>query len=336
MWIRKVSALVLLFMLAGCAFEPKVVRLSGATMGTSYHITLVDPPLIINQVELQASIDDLLFDINQEMSTYIPDSELMRLSAAPIEQPVKVSSSLFEVLNLSHSVSELSGGAFDITVGPLIELWGFGARQADSQIPSEEAIKQAKNLLGFDKLRLDGQTLKVTKQAAISLDLSAVAKGYAVDRVAALLEASKVSNYLVEIGGEIKLAGYSPRRKLWRIGIEQPSAELMSQTVQKAIGLSDIAIATSGDYRNYFEVDGKRYSHTIDPVTGWPVTHNTVSVTVFDKSSARADALATAFSVLGAEKSLPIANASGIAAFFLVKEEQGYRELSSIDFKPYL
>jgi FAD:protein FMN transferase len=335
-WIRKVSVLAIALVLAGCMFEPKVVRLSGATMGTTYHITLVDAPLALNQVELQASIDDLLFDINQQMSTYIPDSELMRLSASPVDKSVKVSSSLFEVLSLSQSVSLLSGGAFDITVGPLIELWGFGARQSDSQIPSQEAIKQAKNLLGFDKLRLDGQALKVTKRAAITLDLSAIAKGYAVDKVAALLEASKVSNYLVEIGGEIRLAGYSPRRKLWRIGIEQPNAELLSQVVQKSISLSDIAIATSGDYRNYFEVDGIRYSHTIDPVTGWPVTHNTVSVTVFDKSSARADALATAFSVLGAEKSLPIANAGGIAAFFLVKEEQGYRELSSIDFKPYL
>jgi thiamine biosynthesis lipoprotein len=321
---------------SACSFEPKVVRLQGATMGTTYHITLVNPPEYIVESTLQQDIDTLLRDINLQMSTYIIDSELMRLNQTEPATPFKLSAELHEILALSQSVYELSKGAFDITVGPLVELWGFGSGGNRDILPSDTDIKQAKNRLGSGKLRLDSQQLTAVKEHDIALDLSAIAKGYGVDRVAGLLEANHISHYLVEIGGEIRLSGQSPRQQPWRIGIEQPNAEDLTQSVQKAISLTDIAIATSGDYRNYFEVDGKRYSHTIDPRTGWPVTHNTVSVTVLDKSSARADALATAFSVLGAEVSLPIANAKGIPAFFLIKDAEGYRELSSIDFKPYL
>ncbi|BFM16114.1 FAD:protein FMN transferase [Maricurvus nonylphenolicus] len=305
-------------------------------MGTTYHITLVNPPSYLGKETLQADIDKLLLDINLQMSTYIIDSELMRLNRAELNKPIKLSAELHEVLKLSQSVYKLSGGAFDISIGPLVELWGFGTSEGQDDLPSENVIEEAKSRLGSDKLRLNSQALIAIKQGNMALDLSAVAKGYGVDRVATLLEANRVTNYLVEIGGEIRLAGISPRQQAWRIGIEHPNALDLTQSVQKAISLTDIAIATSGDYRNYFEVDGKRYSHTIDPRTGWPVTHDTVSVTVLDKSSARADALATAFSVLGAEASLPIANANGIPAFFLIKNAEGYREVSSIDFKPYL
>lgn len=323
-------------LISGCSFEPKVMRLQGATMGTTYHITLVDPPAHLAKETLQTDIDKLLLDINLQMSTYISDSELMRLNSAEIDKSIKLSAGLFEVLALSQSVYTMSHGAFDISVGPLVELWGFGAAEGNSTLPAEDAIQEAKSRLGSDKLRLDSQSLTAIKRGNMALDLSAIAKGYGVDQVASLLEVNRVINYLVEIGGEIRLSGFSPRQQPWRIGVEHPNAQDLTQSVQKAISLTNIAIATSGDYRNYFEVDGKRYSHTIDPRTGWPVTHNTVSVTVLDASSARADALATAFSVLGAEAALPIANANGIPAFFLIKNAEGFRELSSIDFKPYL
>lgn len=320
-----------------CSGEPesKVTRLSGMTMGTTYHITLVTEGEVENLGNLKASVTNALAVVNQQMSTYIDNSEINRLKAQPVDEWTTVSRPLAEVLDISLWVSDISGGAFDVTLRPLIDLWGFGPGKKVDQVPAEDDIFKAQNSVGYQYLELDKAGLRVKRQKPIDLDLSAVAKGYGVDVLADLLEHEGINHYLVEIGGEMRLKGHNPRGVPWRIAVERPD-ETLIQSVYQPLSITDMGVATSGDYRNYFEEDGVRYSHTIDPRTGKPIRHNLVSVTVLSPSCAKADALATAFSVLGAEDALTLANREGIAALFIIKEAGQLKEVSSEAFKPYL
>jgi len=323
--------------LVGCSDENSVhkVRLAGATMGTSYSITLVTDKPFSDTDSLQRDVDEALRQLNQQMSTYIDDSEINTLKASPVGQWVSVSKPVAEVLGMSLLVSDWSQGAFDVTLRPLIDLWGFGPRQTDDQIPEQSEINRILQEVGYQHIQLDEENLRVLRTAAVDMDFSAVAKGYGVDVIASLLELNGLNNYLVEIGGEIRLKGHNPKRQNWRVAVERPQAGL-AQRVYKAIPLTDMAIATSGDYRNFFERNGQRYSHTIDPRTGKPIVHNLVSVTVIHSSAAMADALATAFNVMGAEKARLLANSKDVAALFIIKQEDEFVELSSEAFKPYL
>ncbi len=323
--------------LVGCSDESSVhkVRLTGATMGTSYSITLVTDKPLSDTDSLQRDVDEALRQLNQQMSTYIDDSEINTLKASPVGQWVPVSKPVAEVLGMSLLVSDWSQGAFDVTLRPLIDLWGFGPRQTDDQIPEQSEINRILQEVGYQHIQLDEENLSVLRTAAVDMDFSAVAKGYGVDVIASLLELNGLNNYLVEIGGEIRLKGHNPKRQNWRVAVERPQAGL-AQRVYKAIPLTDMAIATSGDYRNFFERNGQRYSHTIDPRTGKPIVHNLVSVTVIHSSAAMADALATAFNVMGVEQARLLANSKDVAALFIIKQEDGFVELSSEAFKPYL
>ena len=328
--------LVVLFALTGCEKAPNVsqLRLSGATMGTSYHISLIADPSSTDSQALQTDIDQLLADINQSMSTYIPSSEINRLNTLATEQWFDVSVDLMQVLRISHEVSELSSGAFDITVRPLIDLWGFGPEPKHDVVPDSQQISDARALTGYHALILSDDSFKVLLRHPLQIDLSAVAKGFAVDKVAEYLVAQGYQDFLVEIGGELRLSGHNSKDSMWKIAIERPDS-VLSSSVFKALELTDVGVATSGDYRNYFELDGVRYSHTIDPRSGYPITHNLVSVTVLDESAARADALATAFSVLGAEQSILLANSQGIPALFIIRDGDAFKELSSTAFQQW-
>nr|WP_100169213.1 FAD:protein FMN transferase [Microbulbifer agarilyticus] len=326
--------LFVLLVLVGCAQEqeePTTWKLSGPTMGTFYHITVVDVPAGLDQAELKSAVDAELAAVNQEMSTYIPDSELMRVNAGPVAEPVKLSQNLALVMRDSLEIYRNSGGAFDVTVGPLVNLWGFGPSPEPEVVPSDEQIDAAREKIGSDALLLDGQVL--TRSRPVQIDLSAIAKGHGVDRVADLLVQKGIGNFLVEVGGELRTAGVNPAGATWRIGIERPAA---GQVVQKPIKVSGKGIATSGDYRNYYERDGKRYAHTLDPRTGRPVEHQLASVTVIAESCALADGYATALNVMGAEAALKLAEELQLAVFLLVKTESGFEERSSSAFKPYL
>lgn len=330
-------SLAALLVVVGCTDEQgahQVVRLSGPTMGTTYHITLVDAQGV-DADGVQADIDRALVALNQQVSTYISNSEINRLKMAPVEEWVEASPAMIEVLQVSQQVSSLSGGAFDVTVRPLIDLWGFGPSETSTSVPSRDKIAEARSRVGYGNIDIDSQRGQIKRAKAVDLDLSAVAKGYGVDVVASLLEQKGLNHYLVEIGGEVRLKGHNRHGLPWRIAIERPQAGL-GQSVYKALALTDIAMATSGDYRNYFESNGVRYSHTIDPRSGKPISHNLASVTVLHASAAMADALATAFSVLGAEQSRLLANSEGIAALFIIKDGEGFIELSSEAFKPFL
>lgn len=325
--------------LTGCESKPEFqqLRLSGATMGTSYHISVITDldEVTIDTDQLQRELDQLLVEINQAMSTYIPDSEINRLNDVAVDEWTTVSAPLFEVFALSHEVSQLSSGAFDITVRPLIDLWGFGATESHDNIPPQNQIADKLKLIGYQYLQLDRNKHQIRKKIPLTLDLSAVAKGYGVDKIAEHLLSKGLHNFLVEIGGELRLSGHNASGVDWRIAIERPDS-MLSATVFKALQLTDIGIATSGDYRNYFEVNGVRYSHTIDPRNGYPITHNLASVTVLDKSAARADAWATAFSVMGAQKALALANAQKITALFIVKVDDTFEAISSDTFSQSL
>lgn len=321
--------------LTGCGqAEREVLRFAGETMGTTYHITLVadeDKSLAVDADALQAAVDVELQKINQHMSTYIPDSELMLFNAADAGEWIELSQPLEEVLLLSQQISERSGGAFDITVGPLVNLWGFGPDKHADDVPDAEALAAVKARMGYNKLEVgDG---RARKSGDIWLDLSAIAKGYGVDWVAEYLERQGINHYMVEIGGEIRVKGDNPKGQAWRIAIEQPS--MMQQSVHKAIALTNAGMATSGDYRNYFERDGKRYSHTINPQTGYPIDHRLVSVTVIAATAAEADGWATAINVLGPEKGMDVANQEKLAVYMIVKEEEGFSDRYSTAFEPY-
>ena len=312
-------------------------ELRGETMGTSYQVTLVanlaDPgwdwPL--SQEVVQAQLDQRLRDINQWMSTYIDDSTLMRFNRASQGQWQTLPEPLIEVLGISQRVSERSDGAFDITVAPLVNLWGFGPQAQPEQVPDDETLLARLENLGFQHLQLDGNRARRLRD--ISLDLSGVAKGYGVDYLSRWLEQQGYRNYLVEIGGEVRLSGVSPRGDAWRIGVEQPS--LLQREGRKTLELSDSAMATSGNYRNYYESDGKRYSHTIDPRTGRPIEHNLVSVTVLADTAAEADAWATAINVLGPEAGMVVAKREKLPVYMVVREGESYTDRYSDAFKPY-
>jgi len=332
------------FLLSACTDTPessrsglKASRLSGATMGTTYNVTLVTPDdQVVDVAAIKQHVDVLLLEINQSMSTYIADSELMRLNREPAGQWVPLSASLFEVLSMSRDISALSAGAFDVTIGPLVDLWGFGSgSEQRDRVPSADELALVKQQFGQRFIEYDSAQRSVLRGIALRIDLSAIAKGYGVDRVSELLAEQGFEHHLVEIGGELRLSGHSQRGTPWRIAVESPVAGL-SQRAQRAITLSGLGMATSGDYRNYFEVGEQRYSHTIDPRTLKPIAHKLASVTVLSPLAAQADALATAFNVLGVEEALKLANQEAIAAFFLVKTEQGFDEIASDAFKPYL
>lgn len=324
---------VLLLGLAGCSQKSDVVKLEGDTMGTRYHITLIAPSGF-EEKAAQEKIDALLAIFSEIASTYVPRSEVNAVSAMTLDEWHDISQTLWDMLLISLEVNWLTGGAFDVTVSPLVELWGFGAERREQVVPAPSAVEAALAETGFKHIQLDVSEPKLKLKAPVTVDLSGVAKGYGVDMVAQWLERQQVTNYLVEIGGEIRAAGKSPRGDDWRIGIEKPSG--LSGTVQQAIRVSGVGLATSGDYRNYFEQDGRRYSHTIDPKTGYPIDHRTASVTVIAENAAYADALATGFLVLGAEKSLKLAETHDLAVLVIEKSDEGFSSSYSTAFEPYL
>ena len=298
-------------------------------MGTTYSITVVADQLPPD--DLSQQIDRLLSKVDSSMSTYKDESEISRFNRLSVGQTQKISSEFAEVIRISQKIWHQSNGAFDPTIGPLVDLWGFGPVDREGQVPSSESIEQVLSNVGFESIVLEDLTL--SKLAPVALDVSAVAKGYAVDLVANHLEMLALPDYLVEIGGEIRVSGTNPDGQPWRIALEQPQ---LFAAVDRVIEISDSAIATSGDYRNYFEKDGVRYSHTIDPRTGMPIRHKLASVSVIAESCAEADAWATALSVMGAVESKKLANQLGLAVYMLVREDDQFVAQHSDKFEQYL
>jgi thiamine biosynthesis lipoprotein len=325
----------LLAALAACSDSPRerpVQELVGSTMGTTFSIKIVAPPETIDLPALQQDIEAVLDGINRTMSTYLGDSELSRFNAAEETGWIEVSPELCSAVEAARVVSEFTDGAFDVTVGPLVNLWGFGPAESVNEPPGNDTITTAMQDIGYTKLSVDCSVPALRKESpGIYVDLSAFAKGHAVDEVAALLDARTLADYLVEIGGEMRMRGTNTRGELWAIAVETP--DRAGRSVRKVVRLTDAAMATSGDYRNYFEHEGRFYSHTIDPRTGYPVTHNGASVTVVADTAAFADAAATALLVLGPEAGMELAERESIAAYFLLRLGSEFEERMSSLFE---
>jgi thiamine biosynthesis lipoprotein len=312
-WLGVLTLLVALTVQRYGDRQLREAHLQGSTMGTTYSVKLGRPVSRAERQAVEAAVARVLARIDALMSTYRMDSELMRFNRHRSTTPFSVSPETIEVLSEAAKVSELSGGVFDVTVAPLVNSWGFGAA---------DGVGEASSPVGYTLLQIDSRQRTLTKRAVdLSCDLSAIAKGYAVDRLAEELQRLHHTDYLVEIGGEVRVRGKGATGEPWRIGIEQPVAG--RGPIYESVTLQDGALATSGSYRNFREVDGERLSHTIDPRSRRPVTHRLLSVSVVAERAARADALATALHVLGPSEGLALAEREGLAALLLLEGADG-------------
>lgn len=326
----------LIFLLSGCNEkpQPESFYLEGKTMGTTYHIKFYDEQPQRDVVVLKEEVDAVLHDINQSMSTYIPDSEINTFNRLPANEVMSISADFRTVVTESIRLGE-STKSLDVTMGPLIDLWGFGPNKKPSKRPSDAALAKMLANIGVDKLTLTEQGLAKTVDG-LELTFSATAKGYGIDKVAQLLESHNINNYMVEIGGELRISGVKPNNQDWKIAIEQPDAQPGEREVHRVLAPGTNGIATSGDYRIFYEMEGETYSHLIDPVTGMPSRHDLVSVTVLHPSAMTADGLATALTVMGMKKAQAYAQKHDLPVYLIGKSDEGLITYSSPAFKPYL
>ncbi len=333
MTVRLPILLFALIALGACGRQARLpeVELSGGAMGTTFNIVLIAPGDDVADDKLRDGIATTLDRIDALASTWREDSELARFNADRSTDWIDVSSEFCDVIDEALQVSRLSDGAFDITVGPLVNLWGFGS-ESDAREPPEAAlVEAAMDYVGYDGIETRCNEPAMRKRHPdMYLDLSGWAKGHAVDRLAELLDETGLRNYLVEIGGELRVRGHNAEKRKWAIAVEAPSTT--TRRPHSVLRVTDTSVATSGDYRNYFDHDGKHYSHTIDARTGRPVDHDLAAVTVVNESAAFADAMATALLVLGPEKGPSLAEDLGIAGYFLVRNGGGIREMTTTKF----
>jgi thiamine biosynthesis lipoprotein len=326
-------------LLAACLLAPaaeppaaELVTLAGRTMGTVYSVKFLQPSAPVAVEQARREFGAVLELLEQAMSTYREDSEVCRFSAYRGDDWFAVSADTARVVAEALRVSELTGGAFDVTVDPVVRLWGFGPRRETGEPPPEPAIVEARRKVDWRKLqaRLDPPALRKTLPE-VSVDLSAIAKGYTADAVAGCLEKLGAMNYLIAISGETRALGHGQQGRPWRVGVDKPLDD--GRTIQRVIELKDKAISTSGDYRNFFTDDGRRYSHVMDPRTGRPVTHNLASVTIVADTSARADALATGLMVLGPDVGYTLAVKRGWPCLLILRSGGGFVEKPTPTFE---
>ena len=304
-------------------------------MGTSYSVKWGSSSNSLNIDQLQINIEKRLKNINQLISTYDSDSQLSHFNQSRETGWHAVDIELAKLIQIALDICHKSDGAFDITVGPLINLWGFGVNDTKFSLPTETELNITKQNIGCQLLevRLDPPALN-KHRVDLYVDLSAIGKGYAVDQLAKVLDEFQIENYLVEIGGELKAKGLAPHGDLWRVGIEAPN--FGRADINEIISLDNAAIATSGDYRNFIEHEGKHYSHVIDPRSGRPIEHSLTSVSVVDESTTVADAWATAFLVLGPNRALEMAERYDLAIFMITRDRKNVKSTFNTTMKLHI
>lgn len=309
---------------AGWAGDPSF-RLSGRTMGTTYHITVVAASLADIQ-GLKDRIEDCLEQVNQSMSTYRPDSEISRFNAlADTRTTFQMSPSFARVMAVARQVHQLTAGAWDATVNPLVNLWGFGKAGPVQKPPSTTQIDAALQQVGFHRIQFEGDHVLRKKTPGVSLDLASIAKGFGVDQVSRVIRDRGLANFLVEIGGEVYAAGHRGDGRPWRVGINRPRKGAAPTDVVQVVAMTDRSLATSGDYRNYFKAGKTSFSHIIDPRTGHPVANSVVSASVLADRCVLADALATALMVMGPQDGLRlVGRLDGVEALMMVRRGDGH------------
>jgi thiamine biosynthesis lipoprotein len=316
--------------LASCSRAPEEWLIQGKAMGTSYSIRVPRPPVQMQRDQLATMLAAEIERVEALMSTYRPESELSRFNYGSSTDWVPVSEDTAIVVAAAQDISRQTNGAFDVTVGPLVELWGFGSRMDVNGRPSDEAIAEAASHVGYQMLEVRQDPPALRKQdPALHVDLSAIAKGYGVDQAAQVLVDLGIEDYMVEIGGDLKAAGYNSKGNPWRIAVERPIPG--EQALLEVVAVEDMAIATSGDYRNFFVEDGVLYSHTLNPRTHRPVTHHIASVSVRAASAMLADGWATALLVAGPD-GLEIARANEISALMVERNGEELREIPSTNW----
>ncbi len=329
------SSAALLLLLVGCSESDRPlespVLLEGAIFGSFYQVTIADSLTQGEAQRLEEGLVEVLEDVDAAMSIYREDSELTAFNQSPVGEWQPLSDELIEVLAISRSVAEASDGAFDVTIGGLVNLWSFGAEARPREIPDEETLNERLAQVGPDSIEVDETGLQARRLRDVFVDLGGVAKGHGTDRVASYLDGQGIEHYLVNLGGDLIVRGYrDTESQSWRIGIEAPLDDRQEAT--HILPVDDISIATSGDYRNYFEAEGQRFSHTLDPRTGRPIDHRLASVTVVHPSNAWADAWATALMVLGDEEGMGLARSQDLKAMMLIREEDGWSSVATPAF----
>jgi len=323
---------VLLFV-PGCGGK-KEILLTGRTMGTVYHVKAV-VGRFYDGAGLQAKIEKRLEEINHSMSTYRPTSEISRFNASrKVGEPFPISKDFLAVMQVAQRVHKLTNGTWDGTVKPLVEMWGFGKGTAP-RVPSPEEIAKALSRVGFEHIEIYDEGRLIKRQGEVTLDLASIAKGYGVDQIAEVLREDGVADFLVEIGGEVVASGKRLDGADWKIGINNPQPTAAVNAVYKVLKLQDQALATSGDYRNFFEVNGKRYSHVIDPRSGYPVSNGVISVSIIAGTCTLADGLATAVMVMGPTQGIAlIDHLENVEGLIIVQTNDGIvQEHASKRFK---
>ncbi len=328
------SFLVMPVALAACYRRQQIIEFAGRSMGTTYRVVAVDHSNRVEEAEVRSAVSTALAEVNATMSNWDGSSEISRLNAVPAGVVTGTSPQLSRVMQAAADVNTASAGRFDTTVGPLIELWGFGA-PGSRPMPSDAAIEQARAMSGHENsLEVGNGTVRKT-HADAQVYLAGIGKGYGADHAGQAIEALGISDYMVEIGGDLYASGRNPDGLPWQIGIESPN--VAASGVLGVVGVSGLGLASSGDYRNYFEVDGQRYSHLIDPATGRPVDHTTASATVVADNAMLADAWSTAMLILGRERGLEIADQHNVAVQFVERDpdaaQLSFRTSANATFK---
>jgi len=318
-------------LLAGCATPLPETLLAGETMGSAWTVKIAGV-LPRPAADLQSGAQARFEAVNQALSTYRADSALSRFNDEASGGWVDIDPELAAVLRYALTLAARSDGAYDVTVGPLVNLWGFGPDPATNRVPDAAAIEAARARVGWRKVQVDATADRARKQPGMRIDLSSLGKGRGVDRVAEYLDAQGVSNYLIDLSGKLRARGRNPRGDAWQVAVEQPAADDPSgapRIVPALVALHDRSIATAGDYRRFFESDGRHYSHIIDPRTGSPVEHATLSATALGATCMEADALATMFMVMDPDAALRVAESGNVPALLISREGGGFRLHSS-------
>lgn len=321
MTLSRASLLIVLVLAALSGCGQSVERFGGPTMGSSYTVQYVPTGKAADPAKIKAEVDAILSSLDEQFSTYRDDSLVSRFNALPAGACQALPADMLQLWHYGEQLAQQSGGAFDLTVEPLMNLWGFGPQSRSEKVPDAAALERERARVGHQHLHVRGDQL--CKDVDAQLDFDSIVAGYAVDRVSARLAELGLTDYLVEITGELKAVGHKPDGTPWRIALEVPSGERERQ-VERSVALDGIGLSTSGDYRNYFEEGGQRYSHTFDPRTGTPVRHGLAAVTVAEAQALHADGLSTLLMVLGPEEGYTFAERNGLAAFFIVRQGEGF------------
>jgi len=326
---QRFALVVLMGMLSACGNGDSLESIDGPTMGSTYSIKYVRHADLPAPADVQVEVEKILAEVDQQMSTYRSDSDIERFNALPANRCQKMPAPILELVRVGEQLSVQSEGSFDLTVEPLLNLWGFGPQAREEKVPTAQALAEVRQRVGHGHLRIDGDQL--CKDAAVEVDFNSIAAGYAVDRIAARLEALGIRNYLAEATGELKAAGRKLDGSPWRIALEEPRDD--QQVAERIIAVDGYGLSTSGDYRNYFVQGGQRFSHTFDARTGAPVSHTLASVTVIHPSALMADGLSTLLLILGPERGWDYAEKHDIGAFFVIRADTGFVTRSSHAFE---